>query len=143
MSDGEICTVAWGVALAFDVFASPAQPLNTAAPHASSAKIAVTSQPRRPLTPNSLAAFALVAFTLAIHPLRTVSFREADYGFNTRKKYWLDVQIRDRRAPVRANIAGFQYFFSPFFSEQFALIFGALPCSNGRVTGQRNRITLI
>jgi hypothetical protein len=109
MSDGEICTVARGVAFAFDVFASPAQPLNTAAPHASIAKIAATPQAR-----DSPAPFAFVAFTLAIRALRTISFREEDYGFNARKKYWLDVHIRDRHAPVRANIAYFQYLFSRF-----------------------------
>jgi hypothetical protein len=115
MSDGEIWTVAWGVAFAFDVFASPAQPLNTAAPHASIAKIAVAPQPRGSPTPNSFAPFAFVACTLAIRPLRTISFREEDYGFNARKKYWLDVHIRDRHAPVRAYIAYFQYLFSRFF----------------------------
>ena len=127
MSDGEICTVACGVAFAFDVFASPAQPLNTAAPHASIAKIAVTPQPRRSLTPNSFAPFAFVAFTLAIRPLRTISFREEDYGFNARKQYWLDVHIRDRRVPVRANIAYFQYLFFAIFQKQSAWIFSGLP----------------
>jgi len=40
------------------------------------------------------------------------SFREGDYGSDARKKYWLHVQIRDRRAPVPANIAENPSFFS-------------------------------
>jgi hypothetical protein len=46
MSDGVICNVACGVAAAFDGFASPAQPLNAAAPHATIASIAIVPQAR-------------------------------------------------------------------------------------------------
>jgi hypothetical protein len=66
ISDGEICTAACGVGFAFDVFASPAQPLNIAPPHASIANIAAIPHTPCLLAPNSSAPFAFAALTLAI-----------------------------------------------------------------------------
>jgi hypothetical protein len=48
---------------------------------------------------------------------------EADYGFDLRKKYWLDVQLTDRRNPVPANIARHQYLFHHFFLAKRTLFF--------------------
>jgi hypothetical protein len=72
MTDGVISTVACGVAAAFDVFANPAQPLSTAAPHASIANIAAVPQTRRLLAPDPSALFVVLALAIASPPaLRT------------------------------------------------------------------------
>jgi hypothetical protein len=65
--------------------------------------------PPRLSSPRSLSPFV---------PPPARSFREADYGFDLRKKYWLDVQIRDRRAPVRVNIGSFQYLLRDFYKRR-------------------------
>jgi hypothetical protein len=42
------------------------------------------------------------------------------------KKYWLDVQLRDRRNPVPANIARHQYLFRYFFLARHAAFLEAV-----------------
>jgi hypothetical protein len=43
-------------------------------------------------------------------PLRPFVTR-GDYGLGARRKYWFEVQFRDRRSPVLANILFYPYFF--------------------------------
>jgi hypothetical protein len=66
MSDGEICTTSCEAGLVFEVFANPAQPLNTAPLHAAMANIAVLAQSRRLLAPSPVALLVFAAFTMAI-----------------------------------------------------------------------------
>jgi hypothetical protein len=100
------------VSFAFDVFAKPAQPLNTVPPHVTIANIAAIPHPCPLPAFDSPAPLVFAAFTLAISSPPPLTFREAEYGLDARKKYWLDVQITDRRVPVPVNIACFQYLFS-------------------------------
>jgi hypothetical protein len=140
MSDGKICTASCGVGFALAVFAKPAQPLTTVPPHVTMANIAAIPHPRRLPAFDWPAPFVFAAFTLAIVPLRP--FREAEYGFDARKKYWLDVHITDRRTPVPANIAYFQYLSSVILQKRGRgfLLLGS--CSDGRVSVPMARVTL-
>jgi hypothetical protein len=141
MSDGKICTASCGVGFALAVFAKPAQPLTTVPPHVTMANIAAIPHPRRLPAFDWPARFVFAAFTLAIcsspHP-----FREAEYGFDARKKYWLDVHITDRRAPVPVNMVYFQYLFSVILQKLGPgfLLLGS--CSDGRVPVPTARVTL-
>ena len=101
-----------GAGFALAVFAKPAQPLPTVAPHVTTANIAAIPHPCRLPAFDPPARLVLAVFTLAICVPSAPSFREAEYGCDARKKYWLDVQITDRCAPVLVDIACFQYLFS-------------------------------
>jgi hypothetical protein len=88
MFAGLICTVASGVGFAFEVLARPAQPLSPTPPPAITANSPKRAQPLLVLLLNFCSAFPLVAFALAIIFLSGLLVREADYGFNSCKKYW-------------------------------------------------------
>jgi hypothetical protein len=75
ISDGEICTASCGVAFAFAVFAKPAQPLPTVAPHVTTANIAAIPHPCRLPAFDSPARLLLAAFTLAMSSPSAPAFR--------------------------------------------------------------------
>jgi hypothetical protein len=112
---GLICTVSCGVGLAFDVLANPAQPLTPTPLHATTASSPASAHPLLAFPLSSFSAVPLVAFALAIIFPFGLFVREADYGFDSCKKYWLDVQLRDRRSPVPLNIILTRTFSPVFF----------------------------
>ena len=56
----------------------------------------------------------------------------ADYGFDSCKKYWWDVQLRDRRSPVPRNILFTSTFSGDFFVRFLLTFFSLSHCSKGQ-----------
>lgn len=102
--EGLICTASCGLGAAFVVFASPAQPLTQAAPKVTTPSNAAKPARFFPLGTRTLLDFPLARSPVPIFPPSGRSVRGAEYVFDLYKKYWCDVQLRDRRCPDRGNI---------------------------------------
>ena len=110
MLEGLISTASCGVGVAFEEVANPAQPLSTAPPHAIAANSAATPKPLAVPAPNFRPLLVAAAFGFAMSAPPALVTR-GDYGLDARRKYWFEVQLRDRRSPVLANILFYPYFF--------------------------------